>query len=198
MSFCELNCRGIKSGMYKINEYGDIYSEYTKNLMHPKSDKDGYLSIGLKTVCGKVKMFRVATLVLITFVGECPASIKDPTVNHIDSNIVNNHYTNLEWMERRENSSIRENKGAGELNHEAKLSENDVLKIIEYIKMTTLSIQKIGELFNVDKSTIHNIMQGKNWKHLIDENLSKYRVLKRDNNGKFYAINPFLQEGAGV
>lgn len=198
MSFCELNCREIKSGMYKINEYGDIYSEYTKNLMHPKSDKDGYLSIGLKTVCGKVKMFRVATLVLITFVGECPASIKDPTVNHIDSNIVNNHYTNLEWMERRENSSIRENKGAGELNHEAKLSENDVLKIIEYIKMTTLSIQKIGELFNVDKSTIHNIMQGKNWKHLIDENLSKYRVLKRDNNGKFYAINPFLQEGAGV
>lgn len=198
MSFCELNCREIKSGMYKINEYGDIYSEYTKNLMHPKSDKDGYLSIGLKTVCGKVKMFRVATLVLITFVGECLASIKDPTVNHIDSNIVNNHYTNLEWMERRENSSIRENKGAGELNHEAKLSENDVLKIIEYIKMTTLSIQKIGELFNVDKSTIHNIMQGKNWKHLIDENLSKYRVLKRDNNGKFYAINPFLQEGAGV
>ena len=198
MSFCELNCRGIKSGMYKINEYGDIYSEYTKNLMHPKSDKDGYLSIGLKTVCGKVKMFRVATLVLITFVGECPASIKDPTVNHIDSNIVNNHYTNLEWMERRENSSIRENKGAGELNHEAKLSENDVLKIIEYIKMTTLSIQKIGELFNVDKSTIHNIMHGKNWKHLIDENLSKYRVLKRDNNGKFYAINPFLQEGVGL
>lgn len=198
MSFCELNCREIKSGMYKINEYGDIYSEYTKNLMHPKSDKDGYLSIGLKTVCGKVKMFRVATLVLITFVGECPTSIEDPTVNHIDSNIVNNHYTNLEWMERRENSSIRENKGAGELNHEAKLSENDVLKIIEYIKMTTLSIQKIGELFNVDKSTIHNIMQGKNWKHLIDENLSKYRVLKRDNNGKFYAINPFLQEGDGV
>lgn len=198
MSFYELNCREIKSGMYKINEYGDIYSEYTKNLMHPKSDKDGYLSIGLKTVCGKVKMFRVATLVLITFVGECPASIKDPTVNHIDSNIVNNHYTNLEWMERRENSSIRENKGAGELNHEAKLSENDVLKIIEYIKMTTLSIQKIGELFNVDKSTIHNIMQGKNWKHLIDENLSKYRVLKRDNNGKFYAINPFLQEGTGL
>lgn len=198
MSFCELNCREIKSGMYKINEYGDIYSEYTKNLMHPKSDKDGYLSIGLKTVCGKVKMFRVATLVLITFVGECPASIEDPTVNHIDSNIVNNHYTNLEWMERRENSSIRENKGAGELNHEAKLSENDVLKIIEYIKMTTLSIQKIGELFNVDKSTIHNIMQGKNWKHLIDENLSKYRVLKRDNNGKFYAINPFLQESDSV
>lgn len=120
MSFCELNCREIKSGMYKINEYGDIYSEYTKNLMHPKSDKDGYLSIGLKTVCGKVKMFRVATLVLITFVGECPASIKDPTVNHIDSNIVNNHYTNLEWMERRENSSIRENKGGRRIKSRSK------------------------------------------------------------------------------
>ena len=198
MSFCELNCRGIKSGMYKINEYGNIYSEYTKNLMRPKADKDGYLSIGLKTTDGKTRMFRVATLVLVTFIGECPTSIKDPTVNHIDGNVVNNHYMNLEWMERGKNSSIRGNKGTGELNHEAKLSENDVLKIIKYIKMITLPIQKIGELFNVDKSTIHNIMQGKNWKHLIDEDLSKYRVLKRDNNGKFYAINPFLQEGAGL
>lgn len=195
MNFCELNCREIKSGMYKINEYGDIYSEYTKKLMHPKLDKDGYLTIGLRIVGNKNKMFKVATLVLVTFVGECPTEIKDPTVNHIDGDIINNYYANLEWMERGKNSSIRENKGAGELNHEAKLSENDALKIIKYIKTTTLSIQKIGELFNVDKSTVHNIMRGKNWKHLIDEDLSKYRVLKRDASGRFYAINPFLQEG---
>ena len=197
MSFYELNCRGIKSGMYEINEYGDIYSRYTKNLMHPKTDKNGYLSIGLRTTYGKAKMFRVATLVLVTFVGDYPASMKDPTVNHIDGNITNNHYTNLEWMERGKNSSIRENKGTGELNHEAKLSENDALEIIKYIKTTTLSIQKIGELFNVDKSTIHNIMKGKNWRHLTNEDLSKYRILKRDKSGKFYAINPFIQGSTG-
>ena len=198
MSFCELNCRGIKSGMYKINEYGDIYSEYTKNLMHPKSDKDGYLSIGLKTVCGKVKMFRVATLVLVTFIGECPASIKDPTVNHIDGNIVNNHYTNLEWMERGKNSSIRINKGTGELNHEAKLSENDVLKIINLIEKTSMSFQEIADLFDVDKSTINNIVQNKKWKHLVNKNLSQYRIIKRNKLGRFYSINPFIKEDAGV
>lgn len=161
MSFYELNCRGIKSGMYKINEYGDIYSGYTKNLMHPKTDKNGYLSIGLRTTYGKAKMFRVATLVLVTFVSDYPTSMKDPTVNHIDGDITNNHYTNLEWMERSVNSSIRSNKGTGELNHEAKLSNDDVLKIVNYIKTTELSFQEIGELFNVNKSTINNIVQKK-------------------------------------
>lgn len=197
MSFCELNCRGIKSGMYKINECGDIYSEYTKNLMHPKTDKNGYLSIGLRTTYGKAKMFRVATLVLITFVGDYPTSMKDPTVNHIDGDITNNHYTNLEWMERSVNSSIRSNKGAGELNHEAKLSNDDVLKIVNYIKTTELSFQEIGELFNVDKSTINNIVQKKNWSHLIgDDNLSQYRKWIRDKEtGRFSSYNPFISTG---
>lgn len=197
MSFYELNCRGIKSEMYKINEHGDIYSGYTKNLMHPKTDKNGYLSIGLRTTYGKAKMFRVATLVLVTFVGDYPTSMKDPTVNHIDGDITNNHYTNLEWMERSVNSSIRSNKGAGELNHEAKLSNDDVLKIVNYIKTTELSFQEIGELFNVDKSTINNIVQKKNWSHLIgDNNLSQYRKCIRDKEtGRFSSYNPFISTG---
>lgn len=197
MSFYELNCRGIKSGMYKINEYGDIYSGYTKNLMHPKTDKNGYLSIGLRTTYGKAKMFRVATLVLVTFVSDYPTSMKDPTVNHIDGDITNNHYTNLEWMERSVNSSIRSNKGTGELNHEAKLSNDDVLKIVNYIKTTELSFQEIGELFNVNKSTINNIVQKKNWSHLIgDDNLSQYRKWIRDKGtGRFSSYNPFISTG---
>lgn len=197
MSFYELNCRGIKSGMYKINEYGDIYSGYTKNLMHPKTDKNGYLSIGLRTTYGKAKMFRAATLVLVTFVSDYPTSMKDPTVNHIDGDITNNHYTNLEWMERSVNSSIRSNKGTGELNHEAKLSNDDVLKIVNYIKTTELSFQEIGELFNVNKSTINNIVQKKNWSHLIgDDNLSQYRKWIRDKGtGRFSSYNPFISTG---
>lgn len=195
MSFYELNCRGIKPGMYKINEYGDIYSEYTKNLMHPKSDKNGYLSIGLRTTHGKVKMFRIATLVLVTFVGEYPVNMKDPTVNHIDGNVINNNYANLEWMERGKNSSIRKNKGAGELNHEAKLSDDDVLKIIALIEKTSMSFQEIANLFNVDKSTINNIVQNKNWKHLVNKNLSQYRLTRRNKSGRFYSVNPFINEG---
>jgi len=50
-------------------------------------------------------------LVAIFFIGPPPVDLKDPTVNHIDGNITNNHFTNLEWMERGKNSSIRLNKG---------------------------------------------------------------------------------------
>ena len=101
-------------------------------------------------------------------------------------------------MERGKNSSIRINKGTGELNHEAKLSENDVLKIINLIEKTSMSFQEIADLFDVDKSTINNIVQNKKWKHLVNKNLSQYRIIKRNKLGRFYSINPFIKEDTGV
>lgn len=198
MKFYDLMCRNIRPNMYKISEYGDVYSEYKQDIMKPKHGRDGYLAVVLRTINNVNKTFFIHTLVLVTFCGEYPSFIIDPTVNHIDGNIYNNHYSNLEWMERSVNSSIRNNKGTGELNHEAKLSNDDVLKIVNYIKTTELSFQEIGKLFNVDKSTINNIVQKKNWSHLIgDDNLSQYRKWIRDKEtGRFSSYNPFASTGA--
>jgi predicted XRE-type DNA-binding protein len=95
--------------------------------------------------------------------------MKDPTVDHIDGNITNNHYKNLRWLERGENSSCRVNKGQGELNHEAVLTEQQVHKICKLLQEGNMSLHQIGQLFGVSKSTISNIKRKKNWTHIVNQ-----------------------------
>ena len=81
---------------YIINEYGTIYKVYGKNnlrIMKPKLDKDGYLYLGLRNDKGRY-FRRVHQLVAKAFLSN-PNNYE--VVNHMDGNIKNNHFTNLEW-----------------------------------------------------------------------------------------------------
>lgn len=150
---------------YKIDEYGNVYSEYKKGFMTPVKDKDGYLKLSLR---GKDKYVyvRIATLVAYTFIGSPPCEMRDATVDHIDGNILNNYYQNLRWVERGENSSIRQNRGIGEENHEAKLKEWQVVEICELLMENELSLREIGNIYGVSRYTINNIRQQANWKNI--------------------------------
>lgn len=186
-----LKYKDIKNNMYFINEYGEIYSNYVNRKLKPSYDKDGYLRISLSCNNGKRREFRLATLVLVTFVGLPPKDMIDPTVNHIDSNILNNHYSNLEWMERGENSSIRIKKGTGVENHEAILTDKEVIQICKLLLNTELSYTDIGNKFNVSKSTINNIKCGKTWT-FITKNFPQLKNC-RLRVGFIEYINPLLR-----
>ncbi len=152
-----------------INESGDVYSNYKKGYMSPSKDKDDYLRLALSSnEKGKRVYVKVHTLVAYNYIGEPPKNIKDPTINHIDENKLNNNYENLEWIERGVNSSIRSNKGQGDLNHEAKLNWELVSEIREKYSERYGSYQKIADEYNVSKSTIALIIQNKTWR-LKDE-----------------------------
>jgi len=176
-----LNIEGVKKDLYLIDENGQIYSNFKKGYLIPKKDKDGYLSISLQKAEGgrDNKIYkRIASLTLYSFKGPPPLYIKDPTVNHIDGNIENNHISNLEWMERSTNSSIRKNKGQGSKNSQAKLNEEQVYEILKLLSKNKYTYKEIGDIYNVSKSAISNISRGKNWKEII----AKY---KSDNqNGE--------------
>lgn len=163
----QLNVLNIKHNYY-ISKNGDVYSISSNKFLKGSKDKDGYHKITLPLNNGNVKEFRISQLVLYQFMGNPPKDMKDPTSEHIDGNIDNNSINNLCWMERALNASSRKNKGIGIKNHEAKLSEEDVIKIANLIVENHLTLAEIGKLFNVDKSTISNIKRKKNWGHLLN------------------------------
>ena len=181
---------GVKKDLYYIEEDGRIWSNYKKGYMRPKTDKNGYLNIALSGGSrDKRKYYRIATLVGLTFLGNPPLEMKDPTINHIDGNILNNHYSNLEWIERSTNSSIRRNKGQGENNHEAKLTAADVQKICELLINSNLTIKEISDIYKVGKSTIHKIKKKETWKTITSLYNFDCRAVIRNERGQFQSVN---------
>lgn len=167
----------ILKNYYKIDENGTIINSKRNSIVKPHLDKDGYLTLSLCTNenipnrDGHIrKAFRVATLVGRTFIGNPPKKISDPTIDHIDGCRTNNHFSNLRWIERSTNSSIRQNKGQGELNHEAILKEKDVHKICKMLS-DGMSLSTIASIFGVKRSTINNIRRRKAWTYITNQYL---------------------------
>ena len=83
---------------YIINDYGTIFKIHGRKsykIMRPKKDKDGYLYIGLRNENGRY-FRRIHQLVAKAYINN---PNNESIVNHIDGNIENNHFTNLEWCD---------------------------------------------------------------------------------------------------
>lgn len=181
---------GVKRGLYELEEDGRVWSNYKHDYLSPSKDKNGYLHIHLSggDRCHR-KDFRIGNLVALVFIGPPPKEIVDPTINHIDGNILNNNVSNLEWIERGINSSIRKNKGAGNSNHEAKLTELQVYEICDLLINTNLSYSDICNKYNIGKSTISSIKNQRSWKHITKNYDFSCRINIRNEKGQFQNIN---------
>jgi hypothetical protein len=84
---------------YEVSEYGDVRNIKRGSLVTPHYLGDGYPSLQLYKN-GKRWFRRVPRLVAIAFV---PNPDNKPQVNHIDGDITNSHYSNLEWTTGEEN-----------------------------------------------------------------------------------------------
>ena len=170
----DINILNIVPGKYKINEFGDIYSTYKNKRLHPYLDKDGYMRVNLctneyegsKNLNHKRKQFLVHTLVMLIFNGVAPQHMKDPTVDHIDHNKINNYNSNLRWLERSENTKCRLVTPIGERNGSAKLTEKQVIEICELLCTGQASLSDIAAIYHTDKSTISNIRRKVKWRHI--------------------------------
>ena len=162
----QITCNNIKKDLYLITSDGKIWSNYLKNFMSAKIDKDGYLTIGLRTDENKQKMFRIHQLVMLTYGEAAPRDMIDPTINHINGDKKDNRISNLEWMSRSKNSSMRAIKPIGEKNGASVLKEKEVLEIIDLLKNTNLSLREIGDKYGIHKTTVLKIKQGKTWKKI--------------------------------
>lgn len=151
---------------YFVTESGQISSEKSNKFLSDRPNTHGYPTV---TVYNnkKIRRIRVHREVAKAFLA-CP----DPTldVNHKDGIKTNNHVSNLEWCTRKENErhsrEILGNRKEGEGHGQAKVSNDDVVKIRELYSTGNYYQREIAELFNVSQMAISNIVNKRTWDHV--------------------------------
>lgn len=158
-------------GKYLISDHGRFKSI---NGKYRVSRPEGYITLGCIGFAGYrevslrkpgiVKKVRVHTLVAEHFIYK-PSSSE--CVNHKDGNKENNHWSNLEWLTRRDNckhaleTGLFNNKG--EKHHHAKLTEIDVIRMRKLRLESKLSYEELGRRFGICRRQASDVVTGKNW-----------------------------------
>ena len=147
---------------YFASPSGNIYNRHG-DLMVGAIDHCGYRHAILNR-----KNHNVHRIIAKTFI---PNPDNLPCVNHKDGNKLNNSVDNLEWCTHSENiihayQTGLEQPMCGEQHHTHKLTEDAV----KYIKQVYVKRDKefgavaLAKKFNVDRTTIHDIVRGKTWR----------------------------------
>ena len=153
---------------FTITEHGEIKNLSTghvyKNIIHKSGYCIVYLPMGKR---GSVKAIRVHKAVAETFIPN-PHSL--PIVHHKDNDKSNPDWTNLEWVTSKENTEhwhdeLRKTK---EFFNNRKLSNEDIKAIKSYANMK-IPYSKIANMFNVSKTVISNLLNGKSYKEMSFE-----------------------------
>lgn len=159
-------------GLYSISEYGDLRREnsakgHKNGLYKGYISKKGYLTASL-TKNGVRKIIFIHKLVTENFIGPRPWNLQ---VNHKDTNKLNNHFSNLEYVTVQENKRHAFennlcNAPKGINHHSAKLSEKEVLEVRRRYANKEISQGKLAKIYGVSLAAIRFIIIRRNWKHL--------------------------------
>lgn len=102
-------------GRYDVSNYGRIRSRITGKILSTCQRPDGYITVGLyyePSYSQKVITMGIHRIVADHFLS--PPRPGQDTVHHIDYDRSNNHYSNLEWLSRSDNtreSQMRDHHG---------------------------------------------------------------------------------------
>lgn len=148
---------------YTISEDGAIYHNGKKLASH--LDHNGYYQIRIYNKQHKRLSVLIHRLVAFTFL-DTPNDLytggnnkSGYTVDHIDGNKINNHYTNLKWVSFYDNIKRQTN-----FEH---MDDEKASKIIQDLAQL-YSIQEIMEKYNVSKGLVQRIRQKQRYKHLSE------------------------------
>lgn len=168
-------------GMYEASTLGRIRSHHGRfpaskpaYILKPFPNADGYLIVHLYRGDGPERFF-VHELVLLAFVGPCPA---EQQCRHGDGNQTNNRRDNLCWGTPLDNQMDRFKHGtdsAGEKCYNAKLTDNDVISIRNRHLAAPRNARghvangfrkAIALKYGVSPQTITDIIARNRWKHI--------------------------------
>uniref|UniRef100_A0A6C0EHG1 HNH nuclease domain-containing protein n=1 Tax=viral metagenome TaxID=1070528 RepID=A0A6C0EHG1_9ZZZZ len=172
------------NNLYKVSNYGKIFSIRLNDYMKTYENKNGYTLIFLRDSVGESKKYKIHRLVAYLFVEN---NDNKEFVDHIDGVRNNNYYKNLRYVNRSENSlnsykntiySI-ENQNIIKINNEntKEIINNSNYKIIGTINNKDFSNYKINEYGN----TI-NVNTNKTLKYLINDGYATISLMDTIKN----------------
>lgn len=160
-------------GWYEVSNLGRVRrskpecNTFIGKILKPTVCGGGYPLVSL-SIDGKSFCYRIHKIVAEAFIGPCP---DDKVVNHIDGDKTNNCPENLEYITQSENIIHAVNLGSfatsrGEARRKSNLREENVRGIKALLGKH--SRKSIAARFNVSKSAIDKIAQGRTWAYLED------------------------------
>jgi hypothetical protein len=168
-------------GLYAVTEDGRVWSYprkwisgYNSKCGHDgkflslATHSGGYLQVGITKNVVHKHCF-VHRLVATAFI---PNPDNKKEVNHKDGNKKNNHYSNLEWATRRENSDhakklnlYKPQPTRGSKHPDAKVTEDEVLEI-RRLQAAGVKRRHILASYPLSKSSYHAIIRRESWTHI--------------------------------
>ena len=131
---------------YSVSNTGKVLNRNGKSVNCYK--RNGYKSVTID--CKKHYVHRIVATVF------CDDYFDGAVVDHIDQNPDNNHYKNLRWVTRSENS-----KNTGKRNKVCKISDEVVLIMINLKNMLGLNNTQISEVTGITRQNVSRILNGK-------------------------------------
>lgn len=160
---------------YRITKTGKVWSlprersSKSGKWLIQYMDRKGYLYVDLYKNKTKTRRY-IHRLVLETFVGPRPEGLE---CRHLDGNPLNNNLGNLCWGTHSENimDSVRHGTyntdgPKGIRNSHAKLTEAQVMGIIQLYNTKLFTQAELARLGGVKHAAISKIVTGRTWKHL--------------------------------
>ena len=162
-------------GLYEVSNLGRVRNKQTQKIKAQTSNynkttnKGGYLTVQLwKNNCSKREY--VHRLVAMAFI---PNPDHKPQVNHKDEIKTNNEVSNLEWVTCSENIkhayANKLHSQTGSRNAASKLTEEQVLEIIDLLLQKKYTYAEIGAKYGVNEETIGAIKRKQNWTFLTKD-----------------------------
>lgn len=165
-----VNCKYDLKYDYYANDNGSIYSAISNKTLSYQLDKDGYAKVQLSSTDGKRHRYSVHRLILENF--QPVENMDKLQINHIDGNKLNNKLKNLEWCDSSYNNAHAYKIGlknqTGDKNNASKLTEKEVLEIIDLLLSKQFTYKEIAFKYGVHEETIGAIKRKKNWKYLTE------------------------------
>jgi hypothetical protein len=147
-----LSIKGFSN--YEVSNKGEVRNIVTGNTLKPRKHTGGYLNVYIKDDTGKYQNQYIHRLVALEFV---TSNVNCPEVDHIDGDKTNNHYTNLRWVNRSQNSRNfdRSNRRGYKMKSINKADKGAIL----FLKSEGWGNTGIGRFLDIPRQTVYSFVK---------------------------------------